>query len=315
VTPKVILVVDSDGAHRRSLSGMLDRAGHEVRAFADGSSAWRSFQEGGTDAVILDLLLPDMSGVDLAEKITLSRGDTARVPIILMSDLTLRAEWMIEPMKRGGISLMLSKPVSSDDVLAALSGLFARVPDAAPLPQEGPLPAGPAPASESGEENSPGSEAVQGIVLFPESPIEPLRPSTPPEAPCPSSRRMLLADDNPVTRQIVRRAFNPGEFLIETAANGEEALRLLESEPPDIVLLDVNLPGKSGFEILDVIRGREALSRAAVVFLREPFEKTDERRLKDSRVDGLIQKPLKSDELTGRVRDILEAKSGRVPRR
>jgi len=120
----VALVVDGDAAHRESVAGFLRREGYDVLCSADGQDGWRLFQEKRPDIVVLDMLLTELSGIDLGERIAGNGEGADRVPVILMSDLTFQADWMVEPLQRAGVSTVLSKPVSREDLLAALPGLM-----------------------------------------------------------------------------------------------------------------------------------------------------------------------------------------------
>jgi len=294
----LILLVDGDNAHRDLLAGFLRDAGYEVLAAPDGAKGWKIFQDRRPDIVVLDMLLPDVSGAALRRKIERCEEGSSPVPVILISDFTKQAEWITEPLQSKGACLTISKPVSRKGLLDALSGLENAVPSETPDP-------GP-PGSDS-PETSP--EAVQGkasdagnIVAFPAAG----RRSGP--------WRLLLADDNPVTRQIIRRAFDSRDFLVEIAADGKEASSCLGGPPPDIVLLDVNLRGRNGFEIFDLIRGNSSWAGTAVVFLIEPYEKIDETRLKARPAEGIIHKPLKSADWVRTVKDILDKRARRSSR-
>ncbi|MBN2199884.1 MAG: response regulator [Candidatus Aminicenantes bacterium] len=291
----VILVVDGDRTHRETVSGFLRQAGYEVLAAGDGAAGWRVFLERRPDAVVVDMLLPEVSGFDLRRRIGQEAGPD-RVPVVLMSELKKQAEWITEPCRSEQRSLTISKPVSRKELLSVLSDLTrtSSAPDPAP-----PDPAPGEPSPESDRKTPPDSD---NIVTFP----EPKSRSGP--------RRMLLADDNPVTRQIVRRAFEAQDFRVDIAADGKEASAHLAGPPHDIVLLDINLPGRNGYELFAEIRRNPSLDGTAVVFLKEPFEKVDETKLQACAADGLIHKPLKSADWVRTVKDLLNKRALRSSR-
>src|SRR5690606_29463070 len=66
--------------------------------------------------------------------------------------------------------------------------------------------------------------------------------------------KVLLADDDPDTLDITAYALRREGFIVSVASDGREALRMWESNPPDIILLDVRMPKLNGFELLRTIR-------------------------------------------------------------
>lgn len=294
----LILLVDGDNAHRDLLAGFLRDAGYEVLAAPDGAKGWKIFQDRRPDIVVLDMLLPDVSGSELRRKIERREEGSSPVPVILMSDFTQQAEWITEPLPSEAACLTISKPVSRKELLGALSGLK----NTCPSEISDPRPPGPATGETSPEAVRRNAPGAGDIVAFP----DPGRRSGP--------WRLLLADDNPVTGQIIRRAFDNRDFLVEIAADGKEVASTLDGPPPDIVLLDVNLRGRNGFDIFDLIRRNSSWAGTAVVFLIEPYEKIDDNRLKARPAEGVIRKPLKSADWVRKVKDVLDKGARRSSR-
>jgi len=85
-----------------------------------------------------------------------------------------------------------------------------------------------------------------------------------PEAPRPDTR-VLVVEDEPRLRELLERALVNWGFDVAAARSAEEALRLVESDPADIALLDLNLPGMDGMELLDRLRQRQSKIQAIVL--------------------------------------------------
>jgi CheY-like chemotaxis protein len=81
------------------------------------------------------------------------------------------------------------------------------------------------------------------------------------------SLRVLIVDDDPETRQLIGDTLGAEGHTLLTAANGDEALRILEQSHVDAIILDLLLPGRNGFELLTAIRGREKWHRVPVMVL------------------------------------------------
>jgi two-component system sensor histidine kinase ChiS len=141
--------------------------------------------------------------------------------------------------------------------------------------------------------------------VFRAAEIVPLQPK--PEVA--AAHRLVLADDNPVTRQIFHRAFSAEDFEITILTDGREVMSALEKIRPAIVLLDINLPGQNAYELCEKIEISPALKGTALILLKEPYEKVDLEKLRKLSWDDFIQKPIKSLEWIARVKNVLAKKS------
>jgi len=104
------------------------------------------------------------------------------------------------------------------------------------------------------------------------------------------SEAILVVDDDPQLRQLMRWALEDGGFQVETAADGRDALDRIAQAPPRVVVLDVTLPGPDGFAVADALRARgaervpivmitadgsaaeKAARMRAFAYLRKPFD-------------------------------------------
>lgn len=80
-------------------------------------------------------------------------------------------------------------------------------------------------------------------------------------------RTVLVADDDPMTRQVLSTVLDLEEFEVLLAEDGDEALELLRKELPDAAVLDHMMPGKSGMEVIAALRADEATKHLPVVLL------------------------------------------------
>src|SRR6266404_3457567 len=80
--------------------------------------------------------------------------------------------------------------------------------------------------------------------------------------------RILVVDDDLSVRQMLTRVLAGEGYLVSSAADGEEAVELAATEPIDLVLLDLNLPGKSGWDTLEQLTAQDPLLPAIIVTAR-----------------------------------------------
>ena len=118
-----ILVVDDETEQRGAIARALEADGYEVDEAVDAGDALRHSLRAPPDLVVLDLRLPDASGVELAGALRAVCA-TRRTPIVVVTAFTDAAE-QLDP-KRFGAECVLTKPVSDDDLRAAVSRCFVR---------------------------------------------------------------------------------------------------------------------------------------------------------------------------------------------
>lgn len=123
--------------------------------------------------------------------------------------------------------------------------------------------------------------------------------------------RLLLVDDEEGFRRATSTALGRRGFTVTEAADGEEALESIRAERPDIVLLDLKMPGLSGIETLQEIREVDANLPVIILTGHGDFEAAVT-SIKLTIVD-FIQKPVDVDQLSSRIRDFLVKGAARMP--
>jgi len=125
--------------------------------------------------------------------------------------------------------------------------------------------------------------------------------------------KLLVVDDDPELRPLVGFALRQASYLVVEAASGEEALTLLERELPDLMILDVNLPGIDGFEVLR--RARTDGRHLPILMLTVRGEEEDLVRGLDLGADDYLTKPFSPRTLLARVRALLRRAGQEAPPR
>ena len=113
---------------------------------------------------------------------------------------------------------------------------------------------------------------------------------------------ILVCDDDPSLRELVRAVLGPRYRFIE-AADGPEALVAARELSPDLIVLDVMLPGISGIEVLETIRNDEQLKELPVVVITAWSHAELEARVAGA--DRFVSKPFDPDELSSAVEELL----------
>ncbi len=91
----------------------------------------------------------------------------------------------------------------------------------------------------------------------------------------PPRKTVLIADDEPSLRLLVNATIASDQIIVLEAADGDEAWTLIERHQPDLVLLDVQMPGQTGFELTRRIRSNPSLTNTRIVILTSKAQATD----------------------------------------
>lgn len=119
------------------------------------------------------------------------------------------------------------------------------------------------------------------------------------------SHRILVVDDEPDITALVAYHLAKAGYRVSTAANGPDALKAAREERPDIVILDVMLPGVSGYDVLAELRRREETKDVGVILLTARKEEPDRIRGLSLGADDYLTKPFSPAELALRVNALL----------
>ena len=121
---------------------------------------------------------------------------------------------------------------------------------------------------------------------------------------------ILVVDDEPPIQRLVRAKLQADGYAVLTAGRGEEALALLDDQRPDLIVLDLMMPGIDGFETLRRIR---STSQVPVVMLTARAGDADKLRGLQGGADDYLTKPFNPDELSARIAAVLRRTAGATP--
>ena len=116
-------------------------------------------------------------------------------------------------------------------------------------------------------------------------------------------------DDERHNRQLLEVMLAPEGFLLQTAASGEEALAMVAQQPPDLILLDIMMPGMDGYEVTATIKGNLATRNIPIIMITA-LDDRDARMLGlNAGAEDFLTKPVDRAELCVRVRNLLRLKA------
>jgi DNA-binding response OmpR family regulator len=121
-----------------------------------------------------------------------------------------------------------------------------------------------------------------------------------------AAKRILLVEDDPVTRRFVVSLLEERGYEVLVAEDGEHAVTLAVSAKPDLIVSDLVMPYRDGYEVLRMIRSDERVSGIPVLILSMRDREEDIVRGFDEGADEYVVKPFNARELVSRVRRLLE---------
>jgi len=110
-------------------------------------------------------------------------------------------------------------------------------------------------------------------------------------------RTILIAEDNPINRELLRELLEIRGYSVTEACDGQQALAMVEQAPPDILLLDIGMPLLDGYAVVRKLRENPRLASLPVVAVTAYAMQGDREKIMNSGFDGYLSKPVNSGSL------------------
>ncbi len=264
-----VLVVDDNQTNRRILSEMLRAWGMDPDSAEDAGEALARLRRGADQnrpfrLVLTDVHMPEMDGFQLVERIVGAPDLTHTFVLMLTSGDRLGD---IARCRELGVAAFLTKPVRRAELRTAICNALANRPLGKAI-------------------NEAPAEVQEKAVKSPES-----------------GGRILLAEDNSVNQRVARAILEKAGHSVVVAGNGLQALESWETQPFDVILMDVQMPEMDGFEATAMIRNREKRSgmHTPIIAMTAHAMTGDRERCLNAGMDNYISKPINSRELLGLI--------------
>ncbi|MEY4433799.1 MAG: hypothetical protein RLZZ44_1933, partial [Bacteroidota bacterium] len=139
-------------------------------------------------------------------------------------------------------------------------------------------------------------------------------PITEAEVPVVENLKILIAEDNAINLLLAKKLLTKmfPKALIYEAHNGKQAIEIYKSIPLDIILMDIQMPKKNGYEVTSEIRKLEQSKRTAIIALTAGILNEEKKKCLDSGMDGYISKPIHPAELQQVILKCLNSKMGAI---
>lgn len=267
--PIKVLIIEDEEALLSVLEHKLTREGYEVSLARDGEQGLEQIKATKPDVVLLDILMPKLDGFGVLEKLH-SDGLVATLPVIIISNSGQPVE-IDRALKLGARDYLVKAEFSPDEVVQKVRKVLA--------------------------DPSAVSEGKEAISILP--------PSANSVANGQSSR-VLIVEDDQFLRDLMERKLIKEGFVVETAIEGESGLQKIKSWRPDLVLLDIILPGLDGFSILEKVKADASVASIPVILLTNLGQRDDvEKGLKLGAVGYLVKAHFTPGDIVEKVKSVL----------
>jgi CheY-like chemotaxis protein/CHASE3 domain sensor protein len=261
---KQILLVEDHEAQSQALKDMMQKQGINVDQAYDGETAFKMLHEHEYQCVILDLNLPDISGLDLLDKIKALDRFT-ELPVIVNTAMELDKTSVSRLMQYAN-AMVVKTNKSSDRLIDEVNLFLNKISSISAQPVSND-------AVSAKIRNTATKDNLKG-------------------------KKVLVVDDDMRNIFALSSALQSYDFVVEIANDGEEAIEKLESIPDvDIVLMDIMMPKMDGYEATKYIRKQNKWARLPVIALTAKAMKDDREKCIAAGASDYITKPLDMDRL------------------
>ncbi len=125
--------------------------------------------------------------------------------------------------------------------------------------------------------------------------------------------KILIAEDERDIRDLIAFSLRYGGFEVVEASNGQEAVERALAEKPELILMDVRMPKMTGYEACRQLKSMDEMKHIPVIFLSAKGQETEIQQGLDAGAEEYILKPFAPDELSSKVREVVERAGKRRP--
>ncbi|MCF8380895.1 MAG: response regulator [Bacteroidales bacterium] len=274
---RILLVEDNPDAIVQ-MKSILEREKYIVDVAMGGQQAIDYIQKTIPDGIILDLMMPGVDGFEVLERIR-SYEATKNIPVLILTAKDLTPKDFSRLSANNIQQLILKGDVDVEGMIFRVGMML-----------------GDQQKIKSGSQDTKISNKLTDNTIADKK-----------QKITKDLANLLLVEDNPDNMTTIK-AILKGKYNIYEALNGEDGLLLVQSQKPDIILLDMSLPGMDGEEVVQILKANEETKNIPVIAVTAQVMKGDKERILNFGCDGFVEKPISQDKLLRTINDLLEYK-------
>ena len=274
-----ILVVDDEPLNVKLLSAMLPSDQYETASAFSGDEALKLVRDFQPDLILLDIMMPGLNGYDLT-RILKSNTESSEIPIVLITAFS-GSEYEIKGLEAGADEF-LNKPVNKTELLTRAKSLIR--------------------LRQYKEQIKSRTCSIKSVT----SNIDEKNCLDNTELNLPT---ILIVEDNKIDAKLLQRYLHGEPYQIKHASNGENAISRSQQERIDVILLDLLLPGKSGFDVCSALKEKENTQNIQIVAITGLSDLESKLKGIELGVDDYLIKPVNMHILRTRVKSLVKKKA------
>ena len=122
--------------------------------------------------------------------------------------------------------------------------------------------------------------------------------------------KILIVEDNPLNLELISDILEAKGYAITAAVTGADALKQVDIEAPDLILMDIQLPGIDGLTVTGMIKKKPGLEDIPIIALTAHAMRGDEKKAREAGCDGYISKPIDTRAITKTIQSFLDGTAG-----
>jgi CheY-like chemotaxis protein len=268
-----VLLVDDSAVIRQGLGHALEQNGFEVLFAADGEQALEIARRASPDLILLDLFLPKLNGWEVIKALK-NLPLTAQAPVLVLTSLAQSEAKLGQADVSGFFEKAKLDLIRGSEELIRAVGTTLR----------------------TAVRHHPASTA--GAAAWTPRPVA---------APIMSGKKVLVADDCPLQLRVMSSGLSKSGFKVSLATDALQAWMTALRESPDAIILDINMPGGTGLEVLKRLRRTTKTQTIPVIIVSGSVDPCVERTVKSMGAAEFFHKPVNMDELCVAVCRVLAA--------
>jgi len=277
--PARILIIEDNPANLDLMVYLLQAYGHTAQVARDGERGLETALDEAHDLILCDVHMPGMDGYEVARRIR-SVPLMRRTPLVAVTALAMVGDR--ERVLEAGFDGYLAKPINPETFVSQVEGFLPKRLHSKPR------------AAEAG------------------SSVE----TTAPAQPSSKRPRVLIVDDAPANLYLLRSIFEPSGYIVFSSDNVDGALAIAREHRPDLILTDLHMPGRDGFDLVVAVKGDPQLRDIMVVIHSATVMSEKDREISLALgADAFLARPLEPQSLLTEVEARLNQRKERIPAR
>jgi putative two-component system response regulator len=286
MSPMKILIVEDDRLSMELVTDLLEAEGYQVLNARTAEEGIRAAGAEQPHLILMDISLPGMTGAT-ATMILRNNKETEHIPVVAMTAHAMKGDK--ERAEEFGFTGYITKPIDPVSLLEYIADTLRLI-------------------RADKTDGKTSSRIEQGTVL----PLH--RPGSGSKQQFGSvgkqpGNRILVVDDDERNLELMEAMLIPLGYRVELARDGREALVEARKSPPDLILLDVMMPGMDGYEVVRQLKRDKRTGNVPIVMVTALVEVEDKVKALEAGADDFLSKPVEEMELQARVKSLLKVKA------